>query len=169
MNRITTLTAALSLVAGAALAQDQVPGEHFIENWDMNGDGAVTAEEATERRGDVFLSFDSNEDGFIDAEEYKLFDEARANDMKEMGYGQGQGQQGKGQGMGQGQGQNGKGMGQGGLPGQAAYGMSLEVNDLDKDGKVSREEFISQAPNWIAGMDRNGDGQVTSADFGPQN
>lgn len=134
---------AAALLAAPAFAQQGNPGAHFVENWDLDGDGRVTVEEATERRSDVFASFDANEDGFLDAEEYGPFDEARANDMAENG---------------------GHGNGQGAM--KAADGMKLEVNDTDKDGKVSRDEFLTNAASWIAGMDRDGDGVVTSADFG---
>lgn len=140
------LSLALLLAAAPALAQQGEPGAHFIENWDSDGDGAVTVDEAGARRADVFASFDANEDGFLDAEEYVTFDEARANDMA-----QNEGGQGKGAMM------------------RAADGMLLARNDIDGDGKVSRDEFLGQAAAWIAEMDRNGDGVITTADFGPGN
>lgn len=130
-------------VAGTAFAQ-QMPGAHFIENWDLNEDGQVTVSEATERRADVFVTFDANDDGFLDAEEYLAFDEARESDMKEHA------QPGKGQGLGH----------------RAADGLKLEANDLDNDGKVSTAEFVSGAEGWIATMDKNADGVVSSDDFG---
>lgn len=139
-----TIKLALPLIFAAtlAVAENGVPGSHFIENWDLDGDGQVTLAEAEERRGDVFLSFDANEDGFIDGEEYKTFDEARANDM------QGQG-----------------GHGNGAMK-NAEGGMHLQFNDTDTDGRVSRDEFVGRTKDWIAQMDRNGDGAVTTADFG---
>jgi hypothetical protein len=69
-----------------------------------------------------------------------------------MGKGNGQGQGGMGKGNGQGQG----GMGQGG-------GMGM---DADDDGRLSRAEFTGATADWLARKDRNGDGQVTAADFG---
>jgi Ca2+-binding EF-hand superfamily protein len=136
---------ALILTTTGALAQQGQRGAHFIENWDLDGDGAVSLAEASERRGDVFASFDANEDGFLDAEEYVLFDQARADDMANNGGAEGHG---------------GKGMM------NAANGMRLEVNDTDSDGKVSLKEFVDGAEPWIARMDRNGDGVVTTDDFG---
>lgn len=133
----------LVFVAGTAFAQ-QMPGAHFIENWDLNEDGQVTVSEAAERRADVFVTFDANDDGFLDAEEYLAFDEARESDMKEHA------QPGKGQGLGH----------------RAADGLKLEANDLDNDGKVSTAEFVSGAEDWIATMDKNADGVVSSDDFG---
>jgi hypothetical protein len=45
--------------------------------------------------------------------------------------------------------------------------MTLPFNDVDADGAVSLEEFLGQVPTWIACMDRDGDGVITTADFGP--
>ncbi|MGX1497524.1 hypothetical protein ACSSV1_002560 [Labrenzia sp. MBR-25] len=138
-----TLGAALFLAISGAGWAAEGPGAHFVENWDLDGDGAVTVVEARERRSDVFASFDANEDGFLDAEEYVLFDEARAQDQAAN----------EPQGMGRG-------------AGNPANGMALDVNDTDGDGKVSEAEFLDNAQAWIEMIDRNGDGVVTMADFG---
>ncbi len=118
------------------------PGAHFIENWDLDGDGQVTVDEARSRRSDVFASFDANDDGYLDAGEYEVFDEARAQDQAAN----------EPQGMGRG-------------PGNPANGLRLEVNDTDGDGKVSEDEFLGNAASWIEMIDRDGDGVVTQADF----
>ncbi len=152
------------LAAGPVFAQVQTPGAHFILNWDADGDGAVSVEEATTRRGDIFTAFDADEDGLLSDEEYALFDEARANDRAAMQEGMGMGNgQGQGQGMGQGNGM-GPGMGMG-----AEEGMMRAFNDVDGDGRVSRDEFMARVPDWYAMMDRNGDGTITTDDFGPGN
>jgi len=146
MTEMKTLLLSAAIVAGAAAALAQgMPGLHFVENWDLDADGQVTLAEATERRGDVFLSFDSDDDGYLTAEEYAMFDEARANDMADM---------------------DGHAMG---AMKQAEGGMSMMFNDSDKDGRVSRDEFVGNTGGWIAMMDRNGDGVVTTADFGRRN
>ena len=145
--RSLILAAALALVPLAVTANSHGggggnAGAHFIENWDLDGDGAVTLAEAQERRSDVFLSFDADEDGALSAEEYDMFDAARANDLENMG-----------------------------LPAKAATGdnpaglMRREMTDIDGDGRVTRTEFIDSTADWIARMDRDGDGQVTAADF----
>lgn len=120
------------------------PGAHFMENWDLDANGTVTVEELQMRRGDVFTTFYSNEDGFIDAAEYVMFDEARAADMENNAGHAGHGQQGD----------------------YAAGGMALQANDADADGKVSREEFVQGAVSWAAMLDRDQDGAVTAGDFG---
>jgi len=145
---------ALVLSAGMAFAQGGTPGGHFVENWDLNGDGQVTLEEATERRGDVFITFDSDDNGILTAEEYGLFDEARANDMENNGIGQGNGG-GQGQGQGQGNGAH-----------NPANGMLRQFTDANGDGTVTRKEFIDSVPAWFEKMDRNGDDVVTVDDFG---
>lgn len=152
--RLVIAAAALAVFAGPALASSHGGGQggkmggHFIENWDIDGDGTVTLEEVMERRSDVFASFDADEDGKLSGEEYDVFDEARANDIKEMGGGMGQG--------------NGNGAG------NPANGMKREFTDMDKDGFVTREEFMASTPGWFTRMDKNGDGVVTKDDFGPR-
>lgn len=134
------LTTAFTLIASTSFAGEK-PGQHFIENWDLNGDGQITLEEATERRSDVFASFDADEDGFLSAEEYDTFDEARKNDMKD----------------------NVKHK-KGGMK-RVMIGLTRDFNDVDKDGRVSLEEFTEQTQAWLAKIDLNGDGAITSEDF----
>ncbi|WP_269582592.1 EF-hand domain-containing protein [Roseibium sp. Sym1] len=145
--KASIMAPAVALALGVATATAMAfegPGAHFIESWDLNGDGVVTVAEARDRRSDVFASFDANEDGFLDEKEYVLFDEARELDQAENE------PQGRGRGN-----QN------------PANGMRLEVNDTNGDGKVSETEFLDNAAPWIEMIDRNGDGVVTRADFGP--
>jgi uncharacterized protein (DUF2141 family) len=122
-----------------------VPGSHFIENWDQNGDGVVTLDELKQKRGDVFYTFDSDENGFLNAEEYSYFDDARQADME----GQDEQEQAKGK--------------------RVQKGMVLAFNDTNADGQVSKAEFLEKAEDWLALIDRDGSGDVTTADFGPRN
>ncbi|WP_298561075.1 EF-hand domain-containing protein [uncultured Aliiroseovarius sp.] len=164
MRKTTPFLATAALViALPALAQNQ-PGAHFIEMWDLDENGSVSIEEARERRGDIFTTFDADDDGVLSAEDYVLFDEAREADMKEHGIGKGQGNgQGQGKGKGHGQGQ-GLGMGEH----SAAMSMTRANADLDGDGKVTREEFIAGVDLWFPKQDRNGDGVISAEDFGRQ-
>jgi len=139
---IATVTAALF---ATSLAAQNAPGAGFITGWDIDENGSVSFAEIVERRADVFYTFDSNEDGVLTADEYVAFDEARAADQKNENA------------------ENG-----GGGHGKAAQGMTLEFNDVDGNGEVSREEFMQQNEAWFAILDRNGDGEVTTADFGKQ-
>ena len=143
MTKLTVLLTCAALMPIAAFAQD-TPGSHFVENWDLDGNGSVSSEEITERRGDIFVMFDQDEDGMLSAEEYVLFDETRAADMENNAGGHGKG---------------------GDL---MQEGLTLGFNDTDADGKVSKEEFVSNSAAWFTQIDRNGDAMITSADFGPQ-
>lgn len=152
MLRHFLTASALVALAAPAIAQQAngqgggggVPGLHFVENWDMDRDGTVTLDEMTERRGEVFYMFDQDENGLLDDAEYAMFDDTRAADMENAG-GHGQGMQ------------------------PADQGMGRDFNDTDGDGMVSRDEFVSRTPEWLALMDRDGSGDITTADFGPRN
>lgn len=138
------LALAFSLVAANATAQQNVPGAHFIENWDLDEDGQVTLSEAQEKRSDIFAMFDQDEDGVLSAAEYDLFDETRMADMNENAGGHAKG------------------------PMKAAnQGMMRDFNDTDGDGQVSRAEFDTRSADWFKMVDRSGDGMITTEDFGP--
>lgn len=143
MTKLTVLLTCAALMPIAAFAQDTT-GTHFVENWDLDGNGSVSAEEITERRGDIFTMFDQDEDGMLSAEEYVLFDETRAADMENNAGGHGKGGD------------------------RMQEGLTLGFNDTDADGQVSKEEFVSNSAAWFTQIDRNGDAMITSADFGPQ-
>jgi hypothetical protein len=141
MTILATLAATM-IIALPLAAQQGNPGAHFIENWDLDGDGKVTIEEATQKRGEIFYMFDQDQSGALEPVEYDLFDEARNADMAENAGGPGGPMKG------------------------VSQGMVREFNDVDGDGKVSEEEFRSRAIDWFAMMDGDGDGLVTTEDFG---
>ncbi len=134
------------ILSSAALAQNAAPGGHFIQNWDLDGDGTVTLTEAREKRADVFTMFDQNENGQLDAPEYDLFDETRAADRA-----------------------NNAGEHAKGAMANADEGMARELNDTDGDGIVTKTEFETGSDAWFARMDRTGDGKITGEDFGGGN
>lgn len=151
MKTLTLVATLAALTALPALAENQTPGSHFVTNWDTDENGSVSLDEATTRRGDIFTTFDADEDGLLSEAEYALFDEARANDQAAMG--NKMAKHGKG---------HGKGMGE-------EQGMLRAFNDVDGDGLVSRDEFMARVPDWFAMMDRNSDGAVSEDDFGKGN
>jgi EF hand len=152
--KLTVASAALTLaLSGAAFAQAGNPGAHFVQNWDQDGDGAVTAAEAQTMRDNLFTTFDADEDGKLSPEEFDAFDAVRAADQEqvraEMGV------------------KAGGGMGQGMGPGmmRAEGGLMRSFNDANGDGAVSREEFVGRSAEWFAVMDRDGDEKITVGDF----
>lgn len=149
MHLSLKLAAPLAFLALPALAQQDAPGSHFILNWDLDQDAVVTLEEATQKREEIFVMFDQDENGFLDNAEYDLFDETRAADMELNGGGR-------------------AGHGQGGPMAGVNQGMTREANDADGDGQVTRAEFMDHVPVWFVTMDRDEDGVLTTADFGPR-
>ncbi len=137
-------TFALVALFSLSVAAQDAPGSHFIESWDLNADGTVTLAELEEKRGDVFYMFDADENGMLNADEYASFDEVRAADMEN----QGDHAQGK--------------------MGRVQEGMQMTFNDANGDGQVSEAEFVAKAADWLAIIDRDESGDVTSADFGPR-
>lgn len=149
-------TAALMLGAQAALAQGNGQGKgngqmgaHFIEQWDADGDGRVTLDEARGKRADVFAMFDKDDNGAFDATEWAGVAEHLA--AEEGGNGQGKG------------GGHGKGRG----PGVHVHAaMTPEFNDADGNGTVTLEEFTGATDRLFTLLDTDGDGAVSAADFG---
>jgi len=143
MKRLSVL-AAIAILAPISATASETPGAHFIENWDLDFNGVVSAAEIVERRGDIFYMFDQNEDDILSQEEYVLFDETRAADRENNAS------------------EHGKGAG------RMQVGLTLEFNDINFDGKVSKEEFIERSMSWLSEVDRNNDNAITLADFGPR-
>ena len=139
------LAVAVTLTASAALAQQGVPGGHFIENWDADSDGAVTVAETEAKRAELFRMFDMDGDGGLDAEEYRLFDETRRADMDANAGGARKGPMRR-----------------------VEDGLTFGYNDVDGDGSVSSAEFVGRGADWFADFDVDADGRITPADFGPR-
>jgi len=143
MSRALGFAIALGMAIGSvASAQQGQPGGHFIENWDLDGDGQMTMDEAREKRGDLFTMFDQDENGQLDGGEYDLFDETRQADMAA----------------------NAGGHQKGGMK-NVGKGLVRAFNDTDGDGLVSRSEFVDRTGDWFQMIDQNGDGVVTTEDF----
>lgn len=112
----------------------------FVDSWDDDEDGVVSLAEAKERRGEFFGALDDNEDGKIDSKEFAEFMTNQKMPADEATNGQ-----------------------------RGLFGMTLSFNDVNKDGAVTKEEFLAQTQKWLDGMDRSGDGKVSKDDFGPRN
>ena len=191
MKRVLKLAAIMALCGAAlpALAQQPtdpavVPGQEFMTQWDLDGDGKVTLDEARSHRADIFAMFDSDSNGSFSAEELEGIDDFKLAQL-DAGMGPGhqrpeglQPGQGRGQGMGMGQGRGmgqGQGMGRGAGQGQGMMGQGFFAPAQDQmmafdgngDGAVTQAEFVAGTDRWFALRERTGDGVVTTADFGP--
>lgn len=106
-----------------------------FDRMDADKDGVVTRTEAEAAAGEAFDRLDTNKDGVLDEAELKAHSEKMTARMAKRG--------------GDGETKGGKGAGR------------FERADADKDGKVTRAEFLAKAAPWFKRADTNGDGKVT--------
>ena len=156
------LSALALALAGAAHAQDAMPGG------DPLGDKTVTKAEFQAKGAAMFDKMDANHDGKLDtadrsAHEGQMFDRADANhdgalSRDEFMAVHQRGPEGPaGAGKHHGGREGGPGRGHGGM-------MMLKMADTNKDGAVSRDEFLAAHARHFDMMDANHDGQVTQAE-----
>ena len=159
-NRTAALAAlALAAIPAALLAQsglgpqasvtkadaDARAAEMFAR-MDVNKDGKLDQADRAAHQGERFAQMDTNKDGQLSREEFAAGRPKREG----MGEGRGEGRQGPGK-----MGRHGGGMGG---PG----GMMARMADANKDGAVSRDEFLAAHGKHFAMMDANKDGTVTA-------
>ncbi|SIO39944.1 EF hand [Rhodovulum sp. ES.010] len=146
MPRPIPAVLALAVMGGSASAGSYTPTPgafetRFVAEWDRNGNGVVTLDEITALPGHVFGRFDRDGDGLLDPRETARFDAARQADIRAVGgrYGAEVARQ--------------------------AGGVKLGRNDIDGNGRISRAEFRLGGADWLAMLDRDGNGVVTARDF----
>lgn len=153
-------------------AQAQEMAVRMFDRMDANRDGKVDASDRdarrTEKRSAMFEQMDANRDGQISRDEFMAFKPAghKGRDGAMGGHGmhgpmggQGMGDQGeeghmgmRGHGMGHGM----RGMGMGGMGGMMMHGA-----DANRDGAVSRDEFMAAFSTHLDEVDANRDGNIT--------
>lgn len=69
------------LLSGPIHAQQGTPGAQMLDQWDTDGDGQVTLEEATTKRGEIFYMFDLDSDGSLSSEDWAGVAQHMADEM----------------------------------------------------------------------------------------
>ncbi|SUZ31193.1 hypothetical protein ROE7235_00929 [Roseibaca ekhonensis] len=147
--KITLLAAALLMPLPVLAQGNGTPGAGFIAEWDMSGSGTVTPEDIRERRASLFEMFDLDGSGVLETAELDNMT-ATITDREALEMEQGKGG---------GHGSNG--------PGKVIHdAMGLAFNDADGDSTITKAEFTAASDRLFPLIDRNGDGVVTTADFG---
>lgn len=155
MKRLALLSSVIALTSGIVFAQATiVPGEDFMLQWDADADGQVTLMEATERRASMWMMFDTDADGFWSAAELVGIKEHQDLEAELQGEAMRANDQVAGSG-----------------PGNSisiSALSNLESYDADGNGTLSEAEYVDGTPIWFTLRDRNADGAISMADFGPR-
>ena len=179
------LSLAAMAVAGTALAEQAMsPGmrgatvaradalaraAQMFDRLDVNHDGKLDPADREARKSAMFDNIDTNKDGQISRAEFMA--------MRPMGGGHMGGHPMGGPGMGGehkdsdhmgGPDMGGPGMGRGhmGRPGMGGMGgkMLMRMSDANRDGTVSKDEFMTAAASRFDTADTNHDGSLTPAE-----
>lgn len=157
MPLVTSVIAILIAVPASAQGNGQ-RGANFIANWDVSNTGYVTLEDMQTRRGDLFDMFDQDGSGYLETDE--LAEMAETVAMQDASRAERQAEQRAERQQGRGQGRNANPTGE-----VVHDAMSLEFNDADGDGRISKPEFLAATKRLFDMLDVNGDGRLDLSDF----
>lgn len=127
---------------------DRMEGQHGRSGAEGRGWGGrraqLTVEEIDSRIRERFARIDQNSDGVIDRGEVEAMMSAggRERGMRQAGRGEER-------------------------PGSSQAGHPVQRFDENRDGKVTKEEFLNGIKRRFAQMDLDGDGKITEADLPP--
>ncbi|GAB2179560.1 hypothetical protein [Dongia sp. agr-C8] len=148
IKRLALLTVAATTLAAAAFADGGPNGGHggpggFLKSADLNKDGVIDQTEFQQSRDKWFADLDTSKDGFVSADELKVFgDKMHAEWSKKHGD------------------QAGNGMPDANKKHGDFSQRILERVDADKDGKISKAEFDAEGAKMFAKLDENSDGKI---------
>ena len=128
-------------------AEFQAKGSEVFARMDANNDGKLDQTDRAAHMGQMFDAVDANHDGALSRAEFMA-----AHQSAPMG--------GRDKGPGGHQGGHHGGGGHGGMGGI----MMLKMADTNKDGVVSKDEFLAAHVKHFDMMDANHDGQLTQAE-----
>jgi len=139
---LAPLMIATSLLATLA-ATPAAAQPSFLQALDLDGNGAVTVDEAIAARNLRFDQVDQDGDGEISPAEYdKLLQDTRTRYAS---------------------------LGQGYVAKSASPGRidAFTFSDSDADGVISRAEYHRNSARFARSLDRNGDGRITAEELQP--
>ena len=145
MSPRTILSIALTaacLLPSLTSAEDGARRAHFKEKYDANKDGKLDQADRAARQGEHFARMDTDKDGKLSAQEF-----AAGRPKRE---GMAEGRKGPGK------------MGRQGGGHRGPEGMMGRMADANKDGAVSRDEFLAAQGKRFEMMDTDKNGTVTA-------
>jgi hypothetical protein len=151
----TGMTSRLPLLASLLLGlgiSRMACAEVDLPAWDLNGDGTLDMKEVRENRGAYFDRYDDDGNEFLDVVEFIELCEAPET-VEIPALDDVQADTSKGQ-----------------LLGKEPNFTILQrkanrITDRDRDGLITRDEFVAASSFWLKRYDENGDGILTPADF----
>lgn len=161
-NRTALTAVALAAIPAALLAQAaagpkapltkadaQTRAAEMFARMDVNQDGKLDAADRTARQAEHFTRLDTDKDGKLSLQEFTA-----AHAQHEGGMAEGHEDAGKMAGHG-----NHAGPGE-----RGGMGMMANMADTNKDGAISRDEFVAAQAKHFEMMDGNKDGTVSPAE-----
>lgn len=164
---ISSALGAMLLAGGIAVAQSDAPAKHGPMMADANGDGILTKAEVTAGLDKLFVKMDPNGDGKVTQEERQAMRQQRMDARFAAIDADKNGQISKTEFAAKRQGRSeegGRHMGRrhGGHGGMGMMGMRGRGADADKDGTLTRAEFLARPLAMFDRADANKDGKVTA-------
>ena len=138
-------------------AEFQAKGAQMFDKMDANHDGKLDTADRAAHEGQMFDMLDTNKDGALSRAEFTAGHQRGGEGQHDMAGGPiaGGGDKAGKHGGRHGDGHKGMGMGMGmGM-------MMLQMADTNKDGAVSRDEFLATHAKHFDMQDANHDGQLT--------
>lgn len=137
--RLFSLAAMLALSAVYPVSAQTTAGrgDRAMSQWDADGDGKVTLDEARAQRGTVFDALDANGDDDLTATEIEEAQQRLRERLPNL------------------------------PPRRREIDLASALSALDSDGngKLTKAEYLDATPRWFERRDANGDGVLTASEF----